>query len=59
MPQEQQNKGVGINAIAAELDTEPRTLRVFVRKMELGRVGRGSRYRSESNADPGARRAPP
>jgi hypothetical protein len=46
---------VGMKEIAEKLGTDPRTLRVFVRSLDL-RAGKGKRYAFASMSDPTVKR---
>lgn len=46
---------IGIKDIAVKLECEPRDLRAFVRKLDLG-VGRGTRYAWPNMSDPTVKR---
>ena len=46
---------MGIKQVAEKLGTDPRTLRAFVRTLDLG-VGYGSRYAWPSMGDPAVKR---
>ena len=45
---------VGVKEVAAKVGTDPRTLRVFLRKQGIG-VGSGKRYAWPSMSDPTVR----
>jgi hypothetical protein len=45
---------VGVKEVAAKVGTDPKTLRVFLRKQGVG-VGSGKRYAWASMSDPGVR----
>lgn len=46
-------EGVGIKELAAKLNRDPKSVRASIRRLKGGaQVGRGGRYRWESEADP-------
>ncbi len=47
--------GIGVKELASKLGTDPRTLRKFIRGLDLG-VGTGSRYRWTGMSDPAVKR---
>jgi hypothetical protein len=52
---ENASEGVGVKQLAEHLDTDPRTLRAFLRRSERA-VGRGTRYEWQSLTDPEAKK---
>lgn len=48
-----ETEGVGIKELAAKLNREPKSVRASIRRLKGGaQVGRGGRYRWESETDP-------